>query len=132
MMIVMSAVQLGWTPAAGENIIARDTGLVHGLDVARHLALPAATQACFYLAIYTRLIRAGMPEFLSLVYIRVARAKGISERRIAYSHALRNAMMPLLTVVGAHGGALSGRRGTNRNCVLLAGHRAADVRRGVS
>ncbi|WP_323039715.1 ABC transporter permease [Gemmobacter sp.] len=109
MMIVVFSVQLGWTPTGGMyDIIAGNTGMAHVLDVARHLALPAATQACFYLAIYTRLVRAGMLEVLSLDYIRVARAKGISERRIAYSHALRNAVLPLLTVVGANVGTFLG------------------------
>lgn len=109
MLIVVFSVKLGWAPTGGMyNIIADHQGLAHVGDVMRHLALPAATQAFFYLAIYTRLVRAGMLEVLSLDYIRVARAKGISERRISYSHALRNAVLPLLTVVGANVGAFLG------------------------
>lgn len=109
MMIVIFSVQLGWTPTGGMyDIVSGNTGFAHALDVARHLALPAATQAFFYLAIYTRLVRAGMLEVLNLDFIRVARAKGISEHRIAYSHALRNAVLPLLTVVGANVGAFLG------------------------
>lgn len=109
MLIVVFSVKLGWAPTGGMyNIIADNHGFAHVLDVARHLALPAATQAFFYLAIYTRLVRAGMLEVLSLDYIRVARAKGISERRIAYSHGLRNAVLPLLTVVGANVGTFLG------------------------
>ena len=109
MMIVLFSVQLGWTPTGGMyNVVAGYSGLDHALDVARHLALPVLTQAFFYLAIYTRLVRAGMLEVLSLDYIRVARAKGISETRILYGHALRNAVLPLLTVVGANIGTFLG------------------------
>jgi peptide/nickel transport system permease protein len=109
MMILVFSVKLGWTPTGGMSDIAGGyTGFSHVLDVLRHLALPALTQAFFYLAIYTRLVRAGMLEVLSLEYIRVARAKGISERSIAYRHALRNAILPLVTVVGANVGAFLG------------------------
>ena len=110
MMILVFSVQLGWTPTGGmRDIAASSEGFASVLDVARHLALPALTQAFFYLAIYTRLLRAGMLEVLNLEYIRVARAKGISERRIAYVHALRNAVLPLVTVVGTNvGGFLGG------------------------
>ncbi|MFO1209347.1 MAG: ABC transporter permease [Amaricoccus sp.] len=110
MMILVFSVQLGWLPTGGMRDITADShGLAGAWDVARHLALPALTQAFFYLAIYTRLVRAGMLEVLNLEYIRVARAKGISERRIAYRHALRNAVLPLVTVVGANvGGFLGG------------------------
>ncbi|WP_028035758.1 ABC transporter permease [Chelativorans sp. J32] len=109
MMIVVFSVKLGWTPTGGmSDIISNKTGLAYVLDVMRHLALPAITQAVFYLAIYTRLVRAGMLEVLSLEYIRVARAKGISENRIAYHHALRNAIFPLITVAGTNLGAFLG------------------------
>lgn len=110
MMILVFSVWLGWAPTGGmRDITAPDRGIAGVLDIARHLALPALTQAFFYLAIYTRLVRAGMLEVLSLDYIRVARAKGISEQRVAYRHALRNAVLPLITVVGTNiGGFLGG------------------------
>lgn len=110
MMILVFSVWLGWTPTGGmRDIMASSTGFSGALDVAWHLILPALTQAFFYLAIYTRLVRAGMLEVLNLEYIRVARAKGVSERRIAYRHALRNAVLPLITVVGTNiGGFLGG------------------------
>ncbi len=109
MMIVLFSVKLGWAPTGGMyDVIGGKTGMAHVLDVMRHLALPTLTQAFFYLAIYTRLVRAGMLEVLSLEYIRVARAKGISENRIAYRHALRNAVLPLMTVVGANIGTFLG------------------------
>lgn len=109
MMIVLFSVKLGWVPTGGMyDVIGGKTGFAHVLDVMWHLALPVLTQAFFYLAIYTRLVRAGMLEVLNLEYIRVARAKGISENRIAYRHALRNAVLPLLTVVGANIGTFLG------------------------
>lgn len=109
MMILVFSVWLGWTPTGGmRNIAADATGIRGMLDVAHHLVLPALTQAFFYLAIYTRLMRASMLEVLSLDYIRVARAKGISEQRVAYRHALRNAVLPLITIVGTNVGAFLG------------------------
>lgn len=110
MMILVFSVWLGWTPTGGmRDITAGGSGITGALDVAWHLFLPALTQAFFYLAIYTRLVRAGMLEVLNLDYVKVARAKGISERRIAYRHALRNAVLPLITVVGTNiGGFLGG------------------------
>ncbi|WP_210404000.1 ABC transporter permease [Pararhodobacter marinus] len=103
MMILIFAVWLGWTPTSGmENVLAFHTGWDRVVDIAHHLILPALAQSIFYLAIYIRLVRAGMLEVLSLDFIRVARAKGISERRLAYRHALRNAVLPLVTVVGTN------------------------------
>ena len=105
MMILIFAVTLGWTPTSGmENVLAFNTGWDRALDIAHHLILPALAQSIFYLAIYIRLVRAGMLEVLSLDFIRVARAKGISERRLSYRHALRNAVLPLVTVVGTNVG----------------------------
>ncbi|MCB1396298.1 MAG: ABC transporter permease [Rhodobacter sp.] len=105
MMILVFAVMLGWTPTSGmENVLAFNTGWDRVVDIAHHLILPAAAQSIFYLAIYIRLVRAGMLEILSLDFIRVARAKGISERRLSYRHALRNAVLPLVTIVGTNVG----------------------------
>lgn len=105
MMILIFAVTLGWTPTSGmENVLAFNTGWDRVVDIAHHLILPALAQSIFYLAIYIRLVRAGMLEVLSLDFIRVARAKGISERRLSYRHALRNAVLPLVTVVGTNVG----------------------------
>ena len=109
MMILVFAVTLGWTPTSGmENVVAFNTGWSRVVDIAHHLILPALTQAVFYLAIYIRLVRAGMLEVLSLEFIRVARAKGISERRVSYHHALRNAVLPLVTIVGTNVGSFLG------------------------
>jgi peptide/nickel transport system permease protein len=69
-------------------------------DVLHHLVLPAFTLAIIYIAQYSRLSRASMLEVIGSDYIRTARAKGLSERLVIYKHALRNAILPVLTVFG--------------------------------
>lgn len=92
-LIVLFAIKLGWLPVSG-------TG---GLS---HLVLPAITMGGGMAAILTRMVRTSMLEELGQDYIRTARAKGLSERVIVYRHALRNAMIPVLTVLGLQFGAL--------------------------
>jgi len=75
-------------------------GFAHVVDVAHHLVLPALTLALIYMAQYSRQARAGMMTALSADYVRTARAKGLHERRVVYRHALRNALMPVITIVG--------------------------------
>ncbi len=75
-------------------------------DVAHHLVLPAFTLAIIYLAQYARLTRASMLDALSADYIRTARAKGLNETQVVFSHALRNALLPILTVAGLQFGNL--------------------------
>lgn len=70
------------------------------LDVLHHLVLPASTLAFVYLAQYSRLARASMMEALSADYIRTARAKGLSETVVLYKHALRNGVLPVVTMLG--------------------------------
>lgn len=78
----------------------------NALDVAHHLVLPAITLGIIYLAQYSRLSRTSMLEVLGSDYIRTARAKGLSESVVTYKHALRNAMMPLVTIAGLQFGNL--------------------------
>lgn len=83
----------------------RSAGMSHGgiagvIDVLHHLVLPAFTLAFVYVAQYSRLSRASMIEALSADYIRTARAKGLSEFIVLYKHALRNAVLPVITVLG--------------------------------
>ncbi len=109
MAIVLFGVHLGWLPTGGMYDVARPrTGLAFALDVARHLVLPAFTQACFFLAIYTRLVRTSMLQAYGSDYVRFARAKGVGELRIALRHVLRNALTPLVTMVGLNLGTLLG------------------------
>jgi peptide/nickel transport system permease protein len=76
------------------------------LDVLHHLILPAFTLAIVYMAQYSRLSRASMLEVLGSDYIRTARAKGLAERLVIWKHALRNALMPVVTIAGLQFGNL--------------------------
>ena len=92
-LILFFAIELGWLPVSGSGSLA-------------HLVLPAITMGGALAAILTRMIRTSMLEELGQDYIRTARAKGLPERTVVYRHALRNAMIPILTVVGLQFGAL--------------------------
>ena len=109
MLIVLFSVKLGWLPTGGMMTIgATLSPAARVLDVARHLVLPAVSLALFYAAIYTRLMRAAMLEVASHDYVRTAHAKGLTERRVAVRHVLRNALLPLVTMVGVQVGSLLG------------------------
>ena len=88
-------------PVSGMRGIASDgRGLADVFDVLHHLVLPSLTLGLVYLAQYSRLSRAAMLDVLGSDYIRTARAKGLSERVVLYKHALRNAVLPVVTVLG--------------------------------
>jgi peptide/nickel transport system permease protein len=80
--------------------------LANALDVLHHLVLPAVTLGLIYLAQYSRLARASMLEVLGSDYIRTARAKGLGDGAVTFKHALRNALMPLVTIAGLQFGNL--------------------------
>ncbi len=92
-LILFFAVKLGLLPVSGSGSLA-------------HLVLPAITMGGALAAILTRMVRTSMLEELGQDYVRTARAKGLSERTVVYKHALRNAMIPVLTVLGLQFGAL--------------------------
>ncbi len=92
-LILFFAVQLGALPVSGNDTLA-------------HLILPAVTMGGSLAAILTRMVRTSMLEELGQDYIRTARAKGLPEETVVYKHALRNALIPVLTVVGLQFGAL--------------------------
>jgi len=75
-------------------------GLAALLDIAHHLVLPVLTLAMVYLAQYSRLSRASMLDVLGSDYVRTARAKGLADGVVLYKHALRNAVLPVVTVLG--------------------------------
>ena len=88
-------------PVSGMRGIASDgRGFADVLDVLHHLVLPSLTLGLVYLAQYSRLSRAAMLDVLGADYIRTARAKGLSEPVVLYKHALRNAVLPVVTVLG--------------------------------
>jgi len=109
MLIVVFSIKLGWFPTSGmQQVAAFHEGFARVRDIAHHLVLPALTLTMFYLALYTRLMRASVLEQFSMDYVVTARAKGLTERQIARRHVLRNAILPVLTMAGVQVGALLG------------------------
>jgi peptide/nickel transport system permease protein len=107
--IVVFAVKLGWLPAGGfEEIGAGYTGLRRIADIAWHLLLPTLTLALIFLATYLRIMRASMLEVMNLDFVRTARAKGLSPGRVITGHVLRNALLPMVTLVGLQAGTMLG------------------------
>jgi peptide/nickel transport system permease protein len=109
MLIVLFSIKLGWFPTSGfEEIGAFHEGWARVVDVAHHLVLPALTLSLFYIALYTRLMRASVLDQSAMDYVITARAKGLTERQIARRHVLRNAALPVLTMAGVQFGGLLG------------------------
>jgi peptide/nickel transport system permease protein len=93
--------KLGWTPITGYcNAINPTTGCGGPTQWAYHLILPWVTFALLFAALYARMIRANVMEALNEDYVRTARAKGAPESRVMRSHVLRNAMLPVVTMLG--------------------------------
>jgi peptide/nickel transport system permease protein len=92
-LILVFSIKVGWLPVSGAGSFA-------------NLLLPAITMGSALAAILTRMVRTSMLEELSQDYIRTARAKGLNETTVVYRHALRNAMIPVITVLGLQFGAL--------------------------
>ena len=88
---------LPWLPSGG---VASPFGGGDLGDRLLHLIMPATVLSFFYLSLWSRFTRSSMLEVLSQDYIRTARAKGMSERRVVYLHGLRNALIPLVTLIG--------------------------------
>jgi peptide/nickel transport system permease protein len=95
MLILVFSVHLNWLPSSGRGDL-------------QHLILPAVTLGLFTTARITRLTRSGMLEVLGQDYIRTARAKGVSEQPVVWKHALKNASIPIVTIVGIELGTLLG------------------------
>ncbi len=110
MLIIVFASAIPLFPISNMYDITLEGGPIdHVIDVAHHLVLPAFTLGIIYLAQYSRLSRASMLEVLGSDYIRTARAKGLSEPVVVGKHALRNAILPVVTIAGLQfGGLISG------------------------
>ncbi|MEH6476514.1 MAG: ABC transporter permease [Sneathiella sp.] len=101
MLILLFAVAIPILPVAGMASADAPTGaFAYAFDVAQHLVLPVLTLASIYIAFYSRLARASMLEVLESDYVRTARAKGLSRFLVIYKHALRNAILPVVTFAG--------------------------------
>jgi peptide/nickel transport system permease protein len=102
MLMLLFAVKLGWLPAVGmyDPLITDNGWLARLVDVARHMILPLTTMTILSLAGITRYQRAAMLEVLNQDFIRTARAKGLPEKVVIFKHALRNALIPIVTILG--------------------------------
>ena len=100
-LILVFSIMLGWLPVSGASA----SGARGGIDW-RYLVLPSVTMGASLAAILTRMVRTAMLEELGQDYIRTARAKGLSEFAVVCRHALPNALVPIITVVGLQFGAL--------------------------
>ncbi|MGH9280417.1 MAG: ABC transporter permease [Acidimicrobiales bacterium] len=105
--ILLFAIKLGWFPIGGmEDLRNPTTGLAHIQDVAFHLVLPCLTLAAAEVAVLLRVTRGGLLEQLGSDYARTARAKGVPPGKVVSRHALPNALLPVVTVIGARAGLL--------------------------
>ncbi|BBK32276.1 peptide/nickel transport system permease protein [Stella humosa] len=103
MLIMVFAVHLGWLPSTGRGETVEIFGLrlsIFTLNGWQHLLLPAFNLALFKMALVIRLTRAGMRENLLMDYVKFARAKGLSTRRVVFVHVLKNIMIPVVTILG--------------------------------
>jgi len=101
MLVILLASVFPLFPVSGMHNVMRDySGFAYVLDVLHHLALPVLSLSTIYLAFYSRLSRASMLDVLGADYVRTARAKGLAESVVVYKHALRNAVLPVVTFAG--------------------------------
>ena len=109
MMIVLFSVKLNWLPTGGMTTLSANlTGFARMLDIARHAILPATVLSLFYVAVYTRLMRASFLEVTGSDFVRTARAKGLPERAVTWRHVFRNALLPTVTIAGLQVGSILG------------------------
>ena len=109
LLILVFAVRLPWLPSFGRGEVVAigpwTTGLLT-LDGLRHLILPALTLAIYQLTLIMRIVRAEMLEVLRTDHIKFSRARGLRDRTIYYGHALRNTLVPVITITGVQLGGL--------------------------
>ena len=109
LLILVFAVQLGWFPSFGRGEVVQLGWWSSGLLTAKgwhHIAMPAVTLAIFQLTLIMRLVRAEMLEVLRTDYIKFARARGLTNRAVHFGHALKNTLVPVMTITGLQLGGL--------------------------
>jgi peptide/nickel transport system permease protein len=109
LLILLFAVGLGWFPSFGRGEVVQVGWWSSGLLTAKgwhHIVLPAVTLAVFQLTLIMRLVRAEMLEVLRTDYVKFARARGLSDTAIHFGHALKNTLVPVITITGLQLGAL--------------------------
>lgn len=101
LLVQVFAIQLGWLPASGmRNVRASYTGFPAAVDVLQHMILPTITLSLAQIAGWSRYQRSALLEVLGQDFIRTARGKGLLERRVLLVHALRNSLIPMVTLIG--------------------------------
>jgi peptide/nickel transport system permease protein len=109
MLIILLSVKLSLLPLGGiETIASGKTGPARALDIAAHLVMPTLALGLVYLALYLRLMRAGMVEAWRSDHVLLARAKGLARRRLVLRHVARNALLPVVTMLGLQAGSMLG------------------------
>lgn len=111
MLIMLFAVELGWLPSTGRGDTATFLGVESSLftrDGLSHVFLPALNLALLKISLAIRLTRAGVREAMGQDYVKYARAKGLTTRRIVFVHVMKNIMIPVVTVMGLEFGSLIG------------------------
>ena len=109
LLILVFAVLLGWAPSFGRGEVVQLGWWTSGLftrDGWAHIVLPSITLAVFQLTLIMRLVRAEMLEVLRTDYIKFARARGLTDRAIHFGHALKNTLVPVMTIIGLQLGTL--------------------------
>jgi peptide/nickel transport system permease protein len=109
LLILVFAVQLGWFPSFGRGDVVQVGWWTTGLLTPKgwlHITLPAITLAIFQLTLIMRLVRAEMLEVLRTDYIKFARARGLTNRAVHFGHALKNTLVPVMTITGLQLGGL--------------------------
>jgi peptide/nickel transport system permease protein len=107
LLVLLFALSLNWFPSDGMTTARADyEGLAYVLDVLKHLVLPVATLTFFELALITRFTRTAMIEVLTREYVTVGYAKGLSDRAVLLRHALPNALLTTVTIIGLEFGVL--------------------------
>ncbi|MBV2143707.1 ABC transporter permease [Falsochrobactrum sp. TDYN1] len=108
-LVIAFSIKLRWLPSSGiETIASGRHGLARAADIAAHLVLPVVSLSLIYLALYLRVMRASMAEIWHMDFVRALRARGISRPRIALRHVARNALLPLVTMLGLQAASMLG------------------------
>lgn len=109
MLTILLVAKLGWLPVGGmQSIPPPDNFFLRIVDLLEHLALPAFSLGLFYMATYLRVMRASMLEVAGQDFARTARAKGLNRVQVVFHHLLRNAILPVVTLLGLQLGTVLG------------------------
>lgn len=108
-LVLLFSIRLRWLPSSGiETIASGKQGWARALDIMQHLVLPVMSLALIYLALYLRTLRTAMADVWQAKFIIALQLRGLSRRRIIFNHVLRNAALPVITMLGLQAAAMLG------------------------